>query len=95
MNKHMDKFQMEMLWNGKILNPIKINKFNPEKANLYSCSMKVYMKVLVDEFTESGYYKNQKTAREDLESKLRWKKNEKYPFIENQDFQWTFQHSSV
>ena len=95
MNRYIDKFEMELLWKGKILNPTKINKFKPEKGNFYSCNMRIYKKVLVDEFNESGYYKNLKTAKEDLESKLRWKKNEKYPFIESQDFQWTFHHTSV
>jgi hypothetical protein len=95
MNKHMDKFQMELLWKGGILNPNKINKFKPEKTNLYSCTIKIYKKVLVDEFTETGYYKNDKLAREDLESKLRWKKNEKYPYMTNPSLQWTFDHSSV
>lgn len=76
----MNKFQMETLWKGPIINHHKINRFQADKTNMYTCTMKVYKKTLVDEFTETGYYKNEKLARGDLEKKLNWVREQKYPW---------------
>lgn len=76
----MNKERMEALWNGSLINSDKINRFQVEKTNIYTCTMKVYRKTLVDEFTETGYYKNEKLARGDLEMKLNWVRQQKYPW---------------
>ena len=76
----MNKEQMEALWNGSLINSDKINKFQEDKTNIYTCTMKVYRKTLVDEFTETGYYKNEKLARGDLEMKLNSVRHQKYPW---------------
>ena len=88
----MDRNEMERLWSGKVINAHKINRFKADKSTVFSCTMKIYQKVLVDEITESGYYKNEKLARFDLENRLRKQKEEKYPWsdLAHRDLQWTF-----
>ena len=76
----MNKERMEALWNGSLINDSKINRFQADKTNMYTCTMKVYRKTLVDEFTETGYYKNEKLARSDLEMKLNFLRQQKYPW---------------
>jgi len=76
----MNKEQMDALWNGPIINHHKINRFQADKTNMYTCTMKVYKKTLVDEFTETGYYKNEKLARGSLEMKLNALRHQKYPW---------------
>jgi hypothetical protein len=92
----MDKAEMERIWNGAILNCSTVNKFKLEKQNVYSCTMKLYKKVLVDEFTETGYFKNEKIARSTLEMKLNAIRAQKgYSWgkhVEYENLSWTFHH---
>jgi len=76
----MNKTELEKLWNGPIINYHKINKFQAEKTNVYTCTMKIYKKTLIDEFTETGYFKNEKYARGALEMKLNALRHQKYPW---------------
>ena len=86
----MNKEQLELLWNGPLINYSKINRFETNKTNIYICTMKVYRKTLVDEFTETGYYKNEKYARGALEMKLNALRHQKYPWghPDSEDISW-------
>ena len=88
----MDKAELEKLWNGPLINSIKINKFQADKTNMYTCTMKVFKKTLVDEFTETGYFKNEKYARGALEMKLNALRHQKYPWghPDSQNISWQF-----
>ena len=89
----MDKVEMERIWNdNSVLNALKINRFKPDKTNMYKVTMTIFRQVPVDTITESGYYKTAGIAQYALEKKLRELKHEKYPYTEgdNKDLRWSF-----
>lgn len=91
----MDKAEMERIWNdNSVLNALKINRFKPDKTNMYKVTMTIFRHVPVDTITESGYYKTSGIAQYELEKRLREKKNEKYPYEEgdNKDLKWSFSY---
>lgn len=67
----MNREQMEAIWKGPIVNAFKKNHWKVAVGKTYEQEMTVYQKVLVSSYTKKGFYKNEKEARVDLESKLR------------------------
>lgn len=79
------------MWNEKLINPLKINKFDSEGTNsikAFKCKMIIHKHF--DELVVEGVFKTKQDAEYQLQTKLRKLKEEKYPYEDNKDLTWRF-----